>query len=115
MKAPPKDRRLSSRINQSWTVRIRPAESDYAEEIRTTLNASWDGLYFATSLGHYYSGMIVHVTPDFHTNDSKNREEGRHGRAGGQIEGRQVGRGHLLVPKHLAEENQLIAPAAAVA
>jgi hypothetical protein len=75
MKEPPQDRRISFRINQSWTVRIRPAESQYAEEIRTTLNVSWDGLYFATSIGHYFSGMIVYVTRDFHSNDPANLEE----------------------------------------
>jgi hypothetical protein len=75
MKRPPEDRRISTRINQSRTVRIRPAESKYAEEIRTTMNVSWDGFYFATSLGHYYSGMIVHVTRDFRPNGPANREK----------------------------------------
>ncbi|MBZ5660682.1 MAG: hypothetical protein LAO08_09765 [Acidobacteriia bacterium] len=75
MKGPPEDRRISARINQSQTVRIRPAESQYAEEIRTTLNVSWDGFYFATSLSHYVPGMMVLVTRDFPTNDPKNREE----------------------------------------
>ena len=75
MKEPPKDRRISSRINQPRTVRIRPAESQYVEEIRTTLNVSWDGFYFATSIGHYFSGMIVYVTCNFRSNDVKNRED----------------------------------------
>lgn len=75
MKEPPKSRRISSRINQSRTVRIRPAESQYVEEIRTTLNVSWDGFYFATSIGHYFSGMIVYVTCDFRSNDLTNREQ----------------------------------------
>ena len=75
MKEPRKDRRVSSRINQSQTIRIRPAEPSYAEEIRTTLNVSWDGLYFATSMDHYFPGMIVFVTRDFYWNDPKNREE----------------------------------------
>jgi hypothetical protein len=74
VKEPQKDRRHSSRMNQSRTVRIRPAESQYAEEIRTTLNLSWDGFYFATSTGHYFSGMIVYVTCDFRSNDLTNRE-----------------------------------------
>ena len=74
MKEPPKDRRNSSRINQSRTVRIRPAEAQYTDEIRTTLNVSWGGLYFATSIGHYYSGMIVYVTYDYRSNDQTNRE-----------------------------------------
>ena len=74
MKEPPEDRRISGRINQSQRVRIRPAESQYAEEIRTTLNVSWDGFYFATSIGHYFSGMIVYVTRDFPSNEPTKRE-----------------------------------------
>jgi hypothetical protein len=75
MKEPRDDRRVSSRIKQSQTIRIRPAEPNYAEEIRATLNVSWDGLYFATSMEHYSPGMIVYVTRDFYWNDPKNREE----------------------------------------
>jgi len=75
MKVAPKDRRITSRIDQSQTVRIRPVESKYAEEIRTTLNVSWDGLYFATSMGHYSSGMIVYVARNFQSNNPANREE----------------------------------------
>jgi hypothetical protein len=61
--------------NQSQTVSIRPIESQYAEEIRTTLNVTWDGLYFATSIGHYFSGMIVYVARDFQSSDPTNQEE----------------------------------------
>jgi hypothetical protein len=75
MKRPPENRRITERKSQSRTVRIRPAESQYAEEIRTTLNVSWDGFYFATSIGHYFSGMIVYVTRDFRSNDPTNRED----------------------------------------
>jgi len=75
MKWPPENRRISSRINQSLTVRIRPVESQYAEEIRPTLNVSWEGLYFATSIGHYFSGMIVYVTRDYRSNDPTRQEE----------------------------------------
>jgi hypothetical protein len=75
MKETPEDRRISQRTNRSYTFRIRPIESQYAEEIRTTLNVSWDGLYFATSLGHYFSGMTVYVTGNFRSNDPTNREE----------------------------------------
>ena len=75
VKGPPEDRRISSRIDQSRTVRIRPAESQCPEEIRTTLNVSWDGFYFATSIGHYFTGMIVYVTCDFRPNDLTHREE----------------------------------------
>ena len=75
MKVLREDRRISSLINQSQTVRIRPVESQYAEEIRPTLNVTWDGLYFATSIGHYFSGMIVYVARDFQFSDPANREE----------------------------------------
>jgi hypothetical protein len=75
MQGPPENRRISSRINQSPTVRVRRAESQYAEEVRTTLNVSWDGFYFATSIGQYFSGMIVHVTGDFRSNNLSNGEE----------------------------------------
>jgi len=75
VKEAPKDRRITLRVDQSQTVRIRPAESQYAEEIRTTLNVSWDGLYFATSMGHYSCGMIVYVTRNFRSNTPANREE----------------------------------------
>src|ERR1700688_2814079 len=75
MKELREDRRISSLINQSQTVRIRPVESQYAEEIRPTLSVTWDGLYFATSIGHYFSGMIVYVMRDFQSSDLANREK----------------------------------------
>src|ERR1700722_12471120 len=75
MKELGEDRRISSLINQSQTVRIRPVESQYAEEIRPTLNVTWDGLYFATSIGHYFSGMIVYVARDFQSSDRMNQEK----------------------------------------
>jgi len=75
MKAPREGRRISSPINQSQTVRIRPVESQYVEEIRSTLNVTWEGLYFATSIGHYYSGMIVYVARDFRSNGPPNQEK----------------------------------------
>ena len=74
MKAPRADRRNSSLINQTQTVRIRPAESQYAAEIRTTLNVTRDGLYFATSIGHYFSGMIVYVAQSFQPTASAKTE-----------------------------------------
>ena len=75
MKEPREDRRISSLINQSQTIRIRPVESQYTEEIRPTLNVTWDGLYFATSIGHYFSGMNVYVARDFRPRDPANREK----------------------------------------
>jgi hypothetical protein len=75
MKVPTEEHRITTRVEQSRTVRIRPAEPQYPEEIRTTLNVSWDGFYFATSIGHYFSGMMVYVTRDFQPNNPANREE----------------------------------------
>jgi len=69
------DRRNASRLNQSRMVRIRPADPQFMEEIRTTMNVSWDGFYFATSMAHYSVGMSVHVTGDVGPNDRKKRED----------------------------------------
>ena len=69
------DHRISSLVNQSQTIRIRPVESQFAEEIRSTLNVTWDGLYFATSIGHYFSGMNVYVARNFRSSDPANREK----------------------------------------
>jgi hypothetical protein len=75
MKELRESRRISSLINQSQTIRIRPVESKYAEEVRPTLNVTWDGLYFATSIGHYFSGMNVYVARNFQSSDSANQGE----------------------------------------
>ena len=75
MKEPSENRRISSRTNQSQPVRIRPVETQYPEETRTTLNVSWNGFYFATSMGHYFSGMNVDVTCNFESKDLTRREE----------------------------------------
>jgi hypothetical protein len=75
MKELREDRRISLLINQSQTIRIRPVESKYAEEIRPTLNVTWDGLYFATSIGHYFSGMNVYVAQDFKSSGPANLEK----------------------------------------
>jgi|SRR5665213_133042 len=69
------DRRISSRTRESETVRIRPVESKYPDEIRMTLNVSWDGLYFATSIGHYFPGMVVYITRNYPANDPTRKEE----------------------------------------
>jgi hypothetical protein len=74
MKEERRDRRASSRTGQSRTIRIRAAEAKYGEEIRPTLDVSWGGLYFATSIRHYFIGMVVFVTMDFHGPDPMNRE-----------------------------------------
>ena len=66
------DRRISSRTKESETVHIRPADSRYPDETRTTLNISWDGLYFATSIGHYSPGMVVYITRNYPPSDPPN-------------------------------------------
>ena len=56
-------------------VRVRPYDSHYPEEMCVTQNVSRKGFYFETSLGHYFSGMYVYVTRNFHPGDLMSREE----------------------------------------
>lgn len=63
------------RAKLSQPVRIRPFDSHYPEEIGVTQNVSRKGLYFETSLGHYFSGMEVYVTRNFHPGDPMSRDE----------------------------------------
>jgi len=44
-------------------------DSQYAKEVCTTENVSKNGLYFKTSLGHYYAGMNVCVARNFQPTD----------------------------------------------
>jgi hypothetical protein len=75
MNGPPEDRRLSKRVKQTQTIRIRPADPKFAEEVRLTLNVSWDGLYFATSKHHYCVGLEVFVTRNYRPQDTDTLEE----------------------------------------
>ncbi len=59
------ERRRQPRANLSQVLRIRPFDSSLLPEDCTTLNVSQDGLYFATSEGHYAHGLNVYVTSDF--------------------------------------------------
>ena len=61
---PAQERRGKRRVSVSLQLRIRPLEfSDRNfEEVRTTLNASRNALYFFTKLDHYYSGMRLRIT-----------------------------------------------------
>jgi hypothetical protein len=63
------------RAKLSQPMRIRPFDSRCPEEICITQNVSRKGFYFETSLGHYFSGMYVHVTRNFHSGDPMNHEE----------------------------------------
>jgi PilZ domain-containing protein len=58
------ERRRAPRENVSESVLICPCDSEYPEEVCTTLNVSQSGLYFATGRDHYYPGMNVIVTFD---------------------------------------------------
>lgn len=62
-----KERRRQPRTNLSQVVRIRRFDPSWPPEDCTTLNVSQDGLYFATSEGHYALGLNVYVTSDFRT------------------------------------------------
>ena len=59
------ERRRYPRINLSQVVRIRPFDPSLPPEYCTTFNVSQNGLYFATTAGHYIPGMSVYVTSDF--------------------------------------------------
>ena len=63
------------RAKLSQPIRVRPYDSRCPEEICITQNVSRKGFYFETSLGHYFSGMDVRVTRNFHLGDPMNREE----------------------------------------
>lgn len=66
------------RTKLAQPVRVRPYDSHLPEEIGVTKNVSRKGFYFETSLGHYFAGMYVHVTRNFHKGDRVSREEAGH-------------------------------------
>jgi DNA-binding NarL/FixJ family response regulator len=63
------ERRREPRTKLSQVVRIRPFDSNLLPEDCTTLDLSADGLYFATSKGHYARGLYVYVMSDFQLDD----------------------------------------------
>ena len=67
--------RRPPRAKVSQPMRVRPYNSPLPEEICTTQNVSRKGFYFHSSLGHYFAGMYVYVTRNFHADDSMGREE----------------------------------------
>ena len=69
------ERRQAQREDLSEPVLICPCDPEYAEEVCTTLNVSRNGLYFATTTGHYYPGMNVIVTLNFGPDDAMHREQ----------------------------------------
>ena len=72
--APDRERRKGRRTKISKPLRIRPEDPKYREEVRATLNASRDGLYFTTWARHYYIGMRVRVTFPYASHDVCNSE-----------------------------------------
>ena len=66
------ERRRQPRTDLSQVVRIRRFDPSWPPEYCTTLNVSQDGLYFATSEGHYAPGINVYVTSDFRPDSSIN-------------------------------------------
>jgi hypothetical protein len=58
------DRRRTERVAVSMPVHVRSSggETDQFEEVSTTLNASRDGLYFASKAQFYKVGMSLVVT-----------------------------------------------------
>ncbi len=71
---PPKERRRTRRVKILKPARVRPADPQYKEEVRTTLNATRDGLYFTTWAEHYYVGMRVCATFPYASVDVCNSE-----------------------------------------
>ena len=68
------ERRRSRRVSISRPVRVRPSDPKYNDEVRNTLNASRNGLYFATWAEHYYVGMSLGVTFPYASIDLGNGE-----------------------------------------
>jgi hypothetical protein len=64
-----KAKQRPARAKMAQRVRVRPFDSHYPEEICITQNLSRTGFYFETSLGHYFTGMFVYVTRNFHPGD----------------------------------------------
>jgi PilZ domain len=58
------DKRRSRRAKIARTVRVRPSEprDEHFEDLPTSINASKEGIFFATRRATYYPGMRVFVT-----------------------------------------------------
>jgi len=70
-----KECRLTPRESLSEPVLVCPCDTQYPEEICTTLNVSRSGVYFVTSSEHYFVGMHVIVTLTFRPDDPMHREQ----------------------------------------
>jgi hypothetical protein len=65
MPTEPTERRRQPRANLSQVVFIRPVDSRLHPDSCTTFNVSQDGVYLATSAGHYAPGVSVYLTSNF--------------------------------------------------
>jgi hypothetical protein len=69
------ERRGAPRAKLPRIIRVRPFDLCLPEEVCITTNFSKTGLYFETSVRHYYAGMNVSVARNFHADDPVHREE----------------------------------------
>ena len=70
-----KECRQTPRENLSEPVRLRPCDSEFPEEICTSVNVSRTGLYLVTPTDHYFVGMNVIVTLNFGPDDPMHSEQ----------------------------------------
>jgi hypothetical protein len=70
-----KDKRRARRVKLRQPVHIRPFDQRCSPEVSTTINLSRDGIYFETSLGHYFAGMDIYLTRNFDPADPLSHEE----------------------------------------
>ena len=69
------DRQIAPQIQLLQTVRVRPFDTRYSAAVCNTADISDNGLYFETSLGHYYEGMNVCLARDFKPAGATHHEE----------------------------------------
>jgi hypothetical protein len=70
-----KESRLTPRENLSEPIRVRPCDSEFPEEICTSVNVSRNGLYLVTSADHYFVGMNIIVSLNFGPDDLMHRDQ----------------------------------------
>jgi hypothetical protein len=70
-----KESRLTPRENLSEPIRVRPCDSQYPQEICTSVNVSRNGLYLVTATEHYFVGMNVIVSLNFGPEDPLHRDQ----------------------------------------
>ena len=75
---------IASQMEVLQTVRVRPFDTRYSEDVCNTGDISESGLYFETSFGHYYEGMNVSLARNFQPagrnsprRDSQDRARGK--------------------------------------